>query len=750
MKKYHVYHSEEELEFDLDNDNYRYNTLNIYIGEHSFSIEMTADCRRLTTAVKRFSEGYKAAVADGVFPAAIAEFLKSYHIGTLVEDAREMGEPLEYNFYGISELNDGTFVNAFELENEVEDSFYIRLTAPYEINGIEKNFPTVYVDCFTASEEPEIVTVDDDGSNDEPDEDEEIKATPVSEDAEDEDDDLPDEYWIVKEEMKMKNAQITITAANSAAAKKMVTEIVKATGVNFSLDKPFGIMVGASKDRVDSYSDTADAHFGYTEVYENGEIVRAHFFKNYNKLVATIQVDANGAEKLTDTEIAEICKALGIETPATTEKATTVITDAELTTTELTTKAAGTAEYTVSMTLSYLGGCAGGSRDNVADVRYYEDKTYKTFKGAVESIIKARIAQYLGNRYGQRHCVESVTLKDASGEILISYRKNIVSNGNQYGYDIEETLEIAESVEAEVEAVADKWAERNAETVKAYEAKTARNAAVAHRSFKAHFERWLYEKAKAEKAAIYAAIAAAVIENDDEEDDELDDEEYELYEPETPEPTPPIDSDATIATLGSLLVTALTALYNATTAPAKIVEEPAAESTCYVVRLHGYNAEFPSDPLYSKGDAKFDSLGDAVKYALDDRKARGANEHFGGSIIDKDFDDGNVAGVATVMTILPTGEIETTADEVKRILEKPAGTDEETGAVIQPTSDEAAAKDLSDTVLDLKISADEIEELLADGYTLGDSGRASIAKAQALMEQALAELAKLKSTDAAA
>ena len=88
MKKYHVYHSEEELEFDLDNDNYRYNTLNIYIGERSFSIEMSADCRRLTTAVKRFSEGYKAAVADGVFPAAIAKFLKSYHLETLVEDAR--------------------------------------------------------------------------------------------------------------------------------------------------------------------------------------------------------------------------------------------------------------------------------------------------------------------------------------------------------------------------------------------------------------------------------------------------------------------------------------------------------------------------------------------------------------------------------------------------------------------------------------------------------------------------------------
>lgn len=254
-----------------------------------------------------------------------------------------------------------------------------------------------------------------------------------------------------------------------------------------------------------------------------------------------------------------------------------------------------------------------------------------------------------------------------------------------------------------------------------------------------------------------------------------------------------IDSDATIATLGGLLVTALAALYNAThdTAPAK--EEPSTKSTCYVVRLYGYDAGFPSDPLYNKGNVRFDNLGEAVKYALDDRKAREANEHFGGSMIDKDFDDGNVAGLMTVMSIMRSGKIETYTPEARQLIGKLAGTGEETGAVelkisgvitesnvtfatqqfapadsqaggaidseapateatifLQPTSDEAAVKDLSDTVLDLKVSTDEIEELLAGGYTLGDSGRASIAKAQALMKQALAELAKLKSIDAAA
>ena len=229
MKKYHVYHSEEELEFDLDNDNYRYNTLNIYIGEHSFSIEMSADCRRLTTAVKRFSEGYKAAVADGVIPETLVKEISCYHLETLVEDAREMGEPLENTFYGIGELNDGTFVSAFELENEVEDSFYIRLTLPYEINGIEKNFPTVYVeDYFTTPEEPEIITVDDDGSNDEPDEDEEIKATPVSEDAEDEDDDLPDEYWIVKEENEMTTTKATTVITDAELTTKAAVAIDEA------------------------------------------------------------------------------------------------------------------------------------------------------------------------------------------------------------------------------------------------------------------------------------------------------------------------------------------------------------------------------------------------------------------------------------------------------------------------------------------------------------------------------------------
>lgn len=115
--KYKVYYTEEELELDVENC--RYDVLNIFIGEDKFSIEITADCRKLSTAAKRFSEGYKAAVADGVIPATLVEYLRSYHLETLVEDARE-GDPL----------------------------------IPYEVNGIKKDFPTVYVDSFT-TEKPD-------------------------------------------------------------------------------------------------------------------------------------------------------------------------------------------------------------------------------------------------------------------------------------------------------------------------------------------------------------------------------------------------------------------------------------------------------------------------------------------------------------------------------------------------------------------------------------------------------------------
>ena len=149
--KYKVYYTEEEL--DLDVEKCCYDVLNIFIGEDRFTIEITADCRKLSTAAKRFSEGYKAAVADGVIPATLVEYLRSYHLETLVEDAREMGEPLEYTFYGVEKYPDGTFDSAFVAE-DLEDSQYIYLLIPYERNGIKKDFPTVYVDSFT-TEKPD-------------------------------------------------------------------------------------------------------------------------------------------------------------------------------------------------------------------------------------------------------------------------------------------------------------------------------------------------------------------------------------------------------------------------------------------------------------------------------------------------------------------------------------------------------------------------------------------------------------------
>ena len=182
------------------------------------------------------------------------------------------------------------------------------------------------------------------------------------------------------------------------------------------------------------------------------------------------------------------------------------------------TKAEGTTKYTVNMTLS------GGNHRANSDSKYDDvTKKFKTLKGAVEAMIKAKIAQFLGNHYGQKKPVESATLTDASGEVLISYGHKIVGNGTWAGYDKFETLEIAESVQAEVEAIADKWAARNAETVKAYEAKFARYVPAERRRLEECFKAWQYEKAKAEKAAIYAAIAAAVIEdveaNDDDEEE---------------------------------------------------------------------------------------------------------------------------------------------------------------------------------------------------------------------------------------
>lgn len=83
------------------------------------------------------------------------------------------------------------------------------------------------------------------------------------------------------------------------------------------------------------------------------------------------------------------------------------------------TKAAGTTKYTVSMVLS------GGNHR--ANSHYkYDDVTanYKTLKGAVEAMIKAKIEQLLGNCYGQKKPVESATLTDASGAVIVDMKRD--------------------------------------------------------------------------------------------------------------------------------------------------------------------------------------------------------------------------------------------------------------------------------------------------------------------------------------
>lgn len=209
----------------------------------------------------------------------------------------------------------------------------------------------------------------------------------------------------------------------------------------------------------------------------------------------------------------------------------------------------------------------------------------------------------------------------------------------------------------------------------------------------------------------------------------------------------------------------------------------------YICTTYGYNSLFAE--RYTKGRIAFDTLDDAVKYVLNDRDNRKASENYGGAEVVEDFEDDGVSVIMTLLEITPTGklEIETHRAKVKQILaeientaastavelkisEAPAGEsttftirqsprdnepadnsiDSETPAtettILLPLPDGTAlVKDLAGTVLEVKIAADKIEELLADGYALGDSGHASIAKAQDLLKQAMAELGKLKSID---
>lgn len=287
------------------------------------------------------------------------------------------------------------------------------------------------------------------------------------------------------------------------------------------------------------------------------------------------------------------------------------------------TKAEGTTKYTVNMTLSYLGS-GGAVREECMEHYLYEVKEYKTFKGAVEAMIKAKIAQFLGNHYGYKNVVKLATVTDASGEILISYTsKNI----------FESALEIAASVEAEVEAIADKWAARNAETVKAYEAKTARYVPAERHYLEACFKHWQYEKAEAEKAAIYAAIAAAVIEDVEANDDE---------EEEIRNTAPVTESDDEDDELDDARIDALAATKETTAivAVAGTAKEIRYEVEYFAYKADGFARRYSTLDYTSR-------FADALALIQKDLEIRGEAENFGGATITR-FTNGSGDVVAEI------------------------------------------------------------------------------------------------------
>lgn len=505
-----------------------------------------------------------------------------------------------------------------------------------------------------------------------------------------------EEPTAVKEETKIKKKRFggIETTVNSAEAAIAIIQTIAPASYK---EENTALLDSKADDRVIHYNST-DSKITYCEAYENGAIDHINLFNIHGDYAVTLQISANGAGSLTAEEIAEICAALKIEAP-------TANTESE------------------TKTEPATGGEA---------IKVY--------------------ANIYSNDYHLTNDAYNY-LEETLGEGAILWDEKV--DGYDYRLSFEEIIleETYNQIRTEIKKLDD------------------------YGGFK-HSIHGEYETEK-----VY----------DDDEDG------YEPCEPEPEQLT--IDSDGVIATLGGLLITTLTALYNVTTktpepvndsTPAKI-EEQSVERVRYIVRLYGYDAAFPSDPLYSKGTYKFDTLSDAVKYALNDRNTRSYSEHFGGSDIDKDFTSCNTTGLMTVMTIARTGEIKVFAPESRQILEKLADTDKETSAVklkisnapvrdnltfaihqppldvkstgssldsetpatettifFPPRDTKTIAKYLFGAVLDLKESADEIEELLAGGYTLGDSGDAAIAKALEHMKQARAELDKLKFINSAA
>ena len=268
------------------------------------------------------------------------------------------------------------------------------------------------MDYFTASEEPEIVTVDDDGSNDEPDEDEEIKATPVSEDAEDEDDDLPDEYWIVKEETKMKEierfdelidqqkAEITEREQKIASAEAEIAandaEIARITFQNESetdkFEKRSNEVEIARLNATNEYlRRDIEEYRGAIKMYE-GYIASTEAKKaEYIKVLKAAQLATTTESESTTAEIEESAPAKEEN-----EMTTTIITDAELTT-----KAAVAIDEAPT--------------SEKATIRYIPCKGFSV-NGDIFTSFKRGIEDWL----------ENVICYDARAQLLVATRKQLI------------------------------------------------------------------------------------------------------------------------------------------------------------------------------------------------------------------------------------------------------------------------------------------------------------------------------------
>lgn len=331
-----------------------------------------------------------------------------------------------------------------------------------------------------------------------------------------------------------------------------------------------------------------------------------------------------------------------------------------------------TAEYTVSFERSYLAVGGGGTSDGTTKRYEHETKTYKTFKGAVEAVIKAQIESVIGNAYGQKKSVESAMIRNASGEILINYGHETIrtSTENDGAFSnkwnkVVTVLEFAQGVEAEVEEIADKWAKRNADAVKTYFDIIERHS---KRSPQAHFAvlKMFFEELQREKKA----QAAAVVIEDVDANDEPDEREYFDVVPDDD------DDDDDELDDGKIDELAATKEATALVAVAGTEKETRYEVEYFVYKKDGF--------IHRYGMLDYTSrLNDALELARRDAEIRGTAENFGGVTITR-----FVNGSGTVIVDLKReGTIETYDSEVDQILDAiENGAFEETVQTEQPTT----------------------------------------------------------------